>query len=266
MSEATAPVWRAGLVVEDLPGDESRAPIVLLHGLTFNRHTWRPVIAALRALDPHRRVLAIDLPGHGDSPVQPPHDLDHVADLVHRALTECGVVAPIMVGHSISGALVSVYASAYRAAAVINVDYAPDIEPFALLIRRLADALRGPKFDQVWQDVFAANFEVHLLPDRAAALVRANYVADQKIVLSYWRQLLEETPQELVDLNAEMSRRLTQRNVPYTLILGHDLAPGEEQRLQERLPHMRVLSWPGAGHFPHLARPEHFARLVVDAG
>ncbi len=42
-----------------------REPLLLLHGFTGNRQSWdhlRPLLA------PHFRVVAIDLPGHGESP------------------------------------------------------------------------------------------------------------------------------------------------------------------------------------------------------
>lgn len=40
------------------------APLVLLHGLGSSRHAWDPVIPALAE---QFEVLAIDLPGFGDS-------------------------------------------------------------------------------------------------------------------------------------------------------------------------------------------------------
>ena len=40
-------------------------PMVLLHGQGFSRRSWDPVVDALT--DDHD-VIAVDLPGHGDSP------------------------------------------------------------------------------------------------------------------------------------------------------------------------------------------------------
>ena len=57
-----------GSLAGDLTGEPGRRPpLVLLHGLTFDRTSWHPVLAELAALDPGRRVLALDLPGHGES-------------------------------------------------------------------------------------------------------------------------------------------------------------------------------------------------------
>ena len=53
-------------------------PLVLLHGQGFSRRCWDPIIDTLAA---DRDVIAVDLPGHGESPRQPkgtgsaPHDL-----------------------------------------------------------------------------------------------------------------------------------------------------------------------------------------------
>lgn len=46
-------------------GQGSR-PVLLLHGFTGNRHAWRRVRPGL---EPHVAALAVDLPGHGESPL-----------------------------------------------------------------------------------------------------------------------------------------------------------------------------------------------------
>lgn len=43
-------------------------PLLLVHGVVHRRHAWDPVIDLLT---PHRRVITVDLPGHGDSPEMP---------------------------------------------------------------------------------------------------------------------------------------------------------------------------------------------------
>jgi pimeloyl-ACP methyl ester carboxylesterase len=41
-------------------------PVVLLHGLTFDRAAWAPIV---RKLGEGVRTVAIDLPGHGETGV-----------------------------------------------------------------------------------------------------------------------------------------------------------------------------------------------------
>src|SRR5260370_10343267 len=43
----------------------SGPPLVLLHGVGHRRQAWG---AVLDRLTPHRDVIAVDLPGHGESP------------------------------------------------------------------------------------------------------------------------------------------------------------------------------------------------------
>jgi pimeloyl-ACP methyl ester carboxylesterase len=78
-------------------------PLVLLHGQGFSRRTFDPVVPALAA---RRDVIAVDLPGHGESPRQPkgagnaPRDL---AVAVAELLDELGLPTAHVAGNSSGG-------------------------------------------------------------------------------------------------------------------------------------------------------------------
>ena len=108
-------------------------PVVFLHGLTFDRRTWRPII---ERLDGSVRSIAIDLPAHGESGGAPA-PLDEVAAQVHELLGSLAVDRPVVVGHSMSGGLASFYAATYPSRGLVVVDNGPDIRPFAQLVQRL---------------------------------------------------------------------------------------------------------------------------------
>jgi pimeloyl-ACP methyl ester carboxylesterase len=57
-----ATTWSGGLATDDFGRTDSRPPLVLLHGMTFDRTMWGPVSSELQRIDPGRRVVAIDLP------------------------------------------------------------------------------------------------------------------------------------------------------------------------------------------------------------
>src|SRR6476469_8854750 len=97
---ATAPGSYAGLAADDLGASDARPPLVLLHGLTFDRTMWRPALAELEAIDPGRRATALDLPGHGDSPDAPSYGLEATVERIRAAILEAGLRDPILVGHS----------------------------------------------------------------------------------------------------------------------------------------------------------------------
>lgn len=76
-------------------------PIVLLHGLGGGAATWIEVVDRLR---PTRRIVALDLPGHGGSS-PPPHGvtIGWYADAVASGIEALGVAPALVVGHSFGG-------------------------------------------------------------------------------------------------------------------------------------------------------------------
>ena len=93
----------AGLAADDVGSSDDRPPLVLLHGMTFDRTMRRDIVPELQRIDPGRRVLAIDLPGHGESPEQSSYDLDLIVEQIYAVVQEAGLTAPVVVGHSVSG-------------------------------------------------------------------------------------------------------------------------------------------------------------------
>lgn len=89
----------------------SGEPLVLVHGVTHRRQAWYPV---LDALVPHREVILVDLPGHGESPdlVTDGRPLpDVLRDEFKFFLDELGLDRPHVAGNSLGG-LVALHAGA----------------------------------------------------------------------------------------------------------------------------------------------------------
>ena len=247
----------------DLGGEPGRRPpLVLLHGLTFDRTSWHPALAELATLDPGRQVLALDLPGHGESPAWASYDMESLAEGVHRAVGEAGLRPPVLTGHSVAGVIATIYAGRYPAAGVVNVDQPLQVEPFARLVQSLAGTLRGPGFAQVWSQ-FEVSMGIGLLPQGAQDLLRSHRYVRQDLVTGYWREVLDEPPGELARKTADGLAAVRDAKVPYLFVAGHD--PGQEYLgwLNRELPQAEVTIWPGSGHFPHLAQPRRFAELLA---
>ena len=132
-----------GLAVDDYGTTDDRAPLVLLHGMTFDRTIWRPVVDRLQQTDPGRRMLVLDLPGHGDSPEQERYDLATVPAQLHGVVEEAGLTSPVIVGHSAGALAESVYAARFPVSGVVNIDQPLQLGEFATLIRSLRDQLAG---------------------------------------------------------------------------------------------------------------------------
>ena len=78
-------------------------PLLLVHGLGLSRRCWRPVRALL---EERHEVVAVDLPGFGESP--PLYDGDtptpnRLADILEHEIGRLGLVAPAAVGNSLGG-------------------------------------------------------------------------------------------------------------------------------------------------------------------
>lgn len=120
-------------------GDPAGDAVLCLHGLTGYGGRFGPL--AERYLQ-SRRVLALDLRGHGLSGSAPPWDLDtHVDDLL-ETLSALGIERAAWVGHSIGGRLIAELAA--RAPETLEravlLDPAMQVEPEVALQR--ADLLR----------------------------------------------------------------------------------------------------------------------------
>ncbi|WP_425863708.1 alpha/beta fold hydrolase [Arthrobacter sp. TWP1-1] len=241
---------------------DGRPPLALLHGLSFNRAMWNPTLDLLFELDPARQVLALDLPGHGDSDSAPRYDIESVAEMVHDAVHEAGLVEPVMVGHSLAAIVATVYASAYPVQGVVNVDQTLQTEGFAKLLHSLADQLMGPDFMNVWQG-FNASFHLELLPPQAQQLLRDTSHPTQELVTGYWREVMEQTPEFMRYKFENVLENLRDNAVPYLVIAGSEPEVAYLQWLTERIPQATIEVFPASGHFPHLADPHRFATVLA---
>ena len=81
--------------------DPGSPPLLLIHGAGGSRLHWPPGIRRLTGW----RVLAIDLPGHGDSPGPGERSIEAYTGCVLEWLDEYGVERVIPAGHSMGGAI-----------------------------------------------------------------------------------------------------------------------------------------------------------------
>ena len=85
-------------------GQDERTPLVLLHGFTGDSSTWRDVAAILGR---ERRVLAVDLPGHGRSGLAGAESVAAAAEAVNAAVAKDGAATDTeryhLAGYSMGG-------------------------------------------------------------------------------------------------------------------------------------------------------------------
>jgi pimeloyl-ACP methyl ester carboxylesterase len=233
----------------------SGVPIVLIHGLTFDRRSWRPVIELLGG---GVRAIAVDMPGHGDSRGLP-RSLEDVAARVHDVVVDCSADRPVVVGHSIGGRIALVYASRYPVRGVVIVDSSTDLASLALEMRELEPALRGDSFSEAFA-ALEATMDIDLIPEPLRSEIQQRRSVRKDVVLSYWNELFRTEP---VRLQAQFARTVADIPAPCLAVFGRRLSAGERTQVQALLPSAEIDEWPGRGHCLHLVEPARFTPLVA---
>jgi pimeloyl-ACP methyl ester carboxylesterase len=230
-------------------------PVVFLHGLTFSKATWRPIVDRLAD---RFRCVAIDLPAHGAS-TGSPASMEDVAGQIYDLLGDLGISQPVIVGHSLAAMTATVYATLYSVAGVVNVDQPLDVMPFARMLRQLEPALRGPNFAAAFEPI-RQSIGVNLLPEPLRTNIRATQTIRQDVVLAYWDEALQRSPEELQAMTDEAAGKI---RVPYLAVFGRLLSDDERARLQQRLCALELEEWPDQGHMVHLMQPDRFAHRLA---
>jgi pimeloyl-ACP methyl ester carboxylesterase len=76
--------------------------IVIVHSLGGSRTTWMPTVRKLTAT---RRVVLVDLPGHGGSALPDPFTLEAAAEDLDLVLAKQNPDSTVLVGHGLGGLL-----------------------------------------------------------------------------------------------------------------------------------------------------------------
>ncbi|MFJ4220008.1 alpha/beta fold hydrolase [Curtobacterium luteum] len=94
--------------------------VVLLHGMIGSRESWWRVVPLLVARG--YRVLAVDLPGHGQSPRDGTMTVNRAARSIAESVAdECGSTPDVVMGHSYGGLLLAAAVDAGLLAPALSV-------------------------------------------------------------------------------------------------------------------------------------------------
>lgn len=234
----------------------SGRPLVLVHGITESAESFRPLVAPLAE---RFALTLVDLRGHGRSVREAPYDAFTMSEDLAETLESLGVADPILVGHSLGGSVVSVYAATHGCRGAINVDQPLALGEFQGALAAIEPALRGNEDD--FRATMTALFDSMRgrLDDAEWARLAGQRRLDQEVVLGVWSLVLE-TP--AADLDAMVSALAGAVTAPYLAL--HGTEPGDEYRawLASRAPAAVLEVWDGLGHYPHLCEPERFVERV----
>lgn len=250
------------LTTQDTLAYEERGvgvPVVLLPGHTFERRIWRPIVDRLGD-DLH--TIAIDLPGQGQS-AGAGRPLAEVAAQVNHLIERLGVERPIVVGHSMAGAIALIYAAQYPVRGVVDIDSSLDVRPFAGLVQQLQPALRGPGFDAAFAP-FQQSMGWERVPESLRSLAHEAQYVSRDVALGYFEEVMRSDPDEL---QAWIEQIADAVDVPSLLVFGQRMSREERDYTLAHLPDAQIEEWDGRGHLVHLAEADRFAarlRAFID--
>ncbi|WP_226674534.1 alpha/beta fold hydrolase [Mesobacillus jeotgali] len=86
-------------------------PIVLIHGFAGSKDYWEKIIPQLAS---EHRVIALDLPGHGESGMRKDrYSIEDMASTIKDLLEQLGLDQVTMFGHSLGGYITLAFAELY---------------------------------------------------------------------------------------------------------------------------------------------------------
>ena len=245
------------------------APLLLVHGLGGSWRSWTPI---LDRLSPHREVIAIDLPGHGETPqLAGPTSVPSLADALTGYLRERGWLGIDAVGSSMGARLVLELA---RRGGVLG----------GVVSLNPGGFWRGWErhvfFASTWSSIRLVRGLQPVMPQIANSLVGRTLLLQQlsprpwrlppSLVLGEMRSyaaspVFDELLHELT--YGEEQRGAAAGAITTPLIIGwgrRDRVCFRRQaaRALRLFPDARLHWFPGCGHFPHWDAPEQTAELI----
>jgi pimeloyl-ACP methyl ester carboxylesterase len=245
----------------------SGPPLVLLHGVGHRRQAWGAVLGRLA---PHRDVILVDLPGHGESPplqVGAPI-VDALLGPVRTLLDDLGVTRPHVAGNSLGGRLALEAAAAGWAASATGLSPAgfwrTDREVTTVRAAfKVMQAAGGrlQRFGPALSRHTAGRAVVYgAIVSRPSRLPAAQALGDMAAFLAA-REALDTVLAQLTPFTGQVHEQ-----IPVTIAWGTKdrlLRPPQVLVAKEQLPGARIRPLPGCGHVPMTDDPALVADVLL---
>ena len=245
-------------------------PLLLIHGFLVSHLEYDRIIDPLAE---HFRVIALDLPGFGESekppPTRYPYGIEAFAEAVADVIAAMELGRVSVLGHSMGGAVALTLAAEHPELVEKLVVADALVYPFPLDFKARLPLLPvvGPFiFKQLYgRSMFRAYFRENVYkPGFALALDRIdayydrfNTPAARESAYAVLRSMLDTRP---------VVARIPRVSAPTLVIWGRDdkmFRPALGQRLARELPSARLELF-DTGHAPNEEQPEQFAATVTE--
>lgn len=228
--------------------------LVFVHGWTCDMNVW---LQQLPAFADETRLIALDLPGHGQSDKP---EIKYTQDLFARAveavMRDAGVKEAVLVGHSMGTPVIRQFYRKYpeKTLALVIVDGA--LRPLGAEEDRekFFELMRGPQF----QTVATGMVNAMLAPVKNAELrsaIKATMLATPKHVAI----------SAMEGMNAPEIFKDDKINVPMLVILARSpiWQADTEQFFRSLAPNLEYQMWEQVGHFLMVEKPQEFNQALA---
>lgn len=247
-------------------GDDA---LVLIHGWTQNIDAaWRDQIPEFAK---HYRVIALDLPGHGQSdkpqfskePVpkgQPSkpfvYSMDHFARAVEAVMRDAKVKRAVLAGHSMGTPVARQFYRKYpeKTLAIIIVD--GSLRPFGnqAIVDQLIANLRSPNYGTAIDQMFGMMFGGGLSAEAQQRIKASTANTPQHVLVGAFEGMADSGIWGEDKINLQVLAIMA-KNPFYP--------PNVEESFRRIAPKMEFHMWDGVGHFLMMEKPKEFNAAII---
>ena len=228
--------------------------LVLIHGWTMNVDNWRDQIPDFAS---RYHVIAIDLPGHGQSDKpQVSYSMDYFARAVEAVMKDAKAKRAVLVGHSMGTPVARQFYRQYpqKTLALVIVDGV--LRPLAekTVMDRMIEGFRAPTYKQSIDQMLTAMKGPSLSAEAMERIKASSANTPQHVVVSAMEGMAD--PAIWGD---------DKINVPVLAIMARNpfYPPNIEEISRGLAPNMDFRMWEGVGHFVMMDKPKEFNEAVI---
>lgn len=227
--------------------------LVLVHGWSCNLDNWRDQFSDLAK---RNRVIALDLPGHGQSDKpKVAYTMDLFAAAIDAVMRDAKVERAVVVGHSMGTPVARQFYRKYpqKTLGIIIVD--GGLRPFGTkeMREQFVATFRAPNYKEAAAPMFAQMMGSLPAPEQ------------QRVKASF-----DNTPQHVLvsameSMNQESLYGPDKINVPVFAVLAKSpfWPPDTEEFFRSIAPDFEIQWWEGVSHFLSMEKPKQFNDAVI---
>jgi pimeloyl-ACP methyl ester carboxylesterase len=227
-------------------------PVIFIHGAGGSRHKWAARAQKAAASLPSSPVIAVDLPGHGDSQGEAQSDVAAYAEIIEQLMKTISPGRPaIVIGHSMGGAIGQELALRYpdqlKALVLVTTGAKLGVDP--VYLEKLKAGERDPERAKL---AFSPSADPSLIE-----MVQSQEAYSP--VESAYRDFLACSR---FDRRADIQTI----SVPTLVIGGEDdrmTPPKFSAFLAEKIPDAQLVLVPKAGHYVMIEQPEAVDEALI---